>query len=239
MRAVLRLWLMAGLMLAGNRLTGAQDQYFPGAPQSAPAFHPIVPGGTAGQSGRSQRQPPSGSGVWAMPLPPTVRANPFPHGQAPDQAAPWGRPPVGPIPGQYGATVFIDRRTGLPVQPQTGWQRESPRNRQPADRTGKPSFNAQPPQPPVFPFQMSPPARRFWHNAQGYGRSVYGQSAPGFSTYGQNRFNQSNVRQSRHNVTRFGQSFAWPGWKSGSRFNQSLPNTSLHNVVVPYGASWR
>ena len=226
----------AGLILMMASPAAAQNQFFPRAPQSSYVFNPLA--GTQPMSAQPAAQLPSG--VWRVQAPPPARNSAFLTGQTPDQAAPWIRPPVGPIPGQLAPGTLIDRRTGLPIQIAAGQQ--VPQNQQAAEqqRHQNAPQQAQPQQQlPVYPWQMSPPAQRFWQSVGGYGRSYHGQSHHSYSNFGQNLHNQSQSGFSNHNQSYAGQRWARQSFHNQNHFNQSLPNTTLHNVVVPYGRNWR
>jgi hypothetical protein len=234
-----RLCVLTSLALLTASQATAQNQFFPGAQQSGYVFNPLagaqpVPAQTPGPAVQLP------SGVWQVPSHSTVQSPRFLPGQVPNQAAPWIRPPVGPIPGQLAPGTLIDRRTGLPIQIATGQQTlqtQQPAQQQQLQNTPQ---QAQPQQPrPAYPWQMSPPAQRFWNSVGGYGRSYHGQSQAGYSNFGQNHHNQSQRGYSSHNQSLAGQTWPQQSFRNQSRFNQSLPNTTLHNVVVPYGRNWR
>ena len=234
--------VLTGLALLTASPAMAQNQFFPGAQQPGYVFNPLAGAQPApAQPASSAVKLPSG--VWQVPSYPAAQSPRFLPGQSPNQAAPWIRPPVGPIPGQFapgqpGPGTLIDCQTGLPIQiagqPAANLQ---PTNASTGQNTAQP--NQPPPLQSAYPWQMPPPAQRFWHDMRGYGRSYYGQGQSGYSNFGRNNFNQSQPGYSRHNQSRAGQSYSQPSFHNQNRFNQSLPNTTLHNVLVPYGRNWR
>ncbi len=233
------LCVLTGLALLTDSPATAQNQFFPGAQQQGYVFNPLA----GAQPIPSQPASPAvqlPSGVWQVPSSSAVQSPRFLPGQVPNQAAPWIRPPVGPIPGQLAPGTLIDRRTGLPIQIANGQQVPQTQQSAQQQRLQNTSQQAQLQQPrPAYPWQMSPPAQRFWNSVRGYGRSYHGQSQASYSNFGQNHHNQSQRGYSSHNQTYAGQTWPRQGFHNQSRFNQSLPNTTLHNVVVPYGRHWR
>jgi len=214
----------------------AQNQFFPGAPQSGYVFNPLA--GTQPVTAPPAVQLPSG--VWHVPATPPARNSTFLPGQTPTQAAPWLGPPVSPMPGQIAPGTLIDPRTGLPIQIAAGQQvPQNPHAVQQQSTQQTPPQDYRNQQLPVYPWQMSPPAQRFWRSVGGYGRSYYGQSQAGYSNFGQNHYNQNQAGFSRHGQSHAGQSWPRQNFHNQNRFNQNLPNTTLHNVVVPYGRNWR
>ena len=262
MNSTIRISLLTAFALSTASLATAQDQFFPGEPQALYIFNPLA-GAQPATAPAAPATPQPASGVWVIQALPVVQFSQTPPLQTPNPANPWIGPPVGAFPGQYPPGTLIDLRTGLPLQiataqpgvpsqhlqqvPGTGQLQQAGQ----AQHPGQTQPSAQPaaqhtaqtqqpiPQPPVFPYQMTVPARRFWHDIGGYGRSYFGQSGPGYSTYGQQHVNQNQFGMSRHNMSHAGQSFPQPSRHNMNRFNQSLPNTTLHNVVVPYGRNWR
>jgi hypothetical protein len=226
---IIRLGALAALALLPASPAAAQNQVFPGAPQSTYVFNPLAGAQPVATRPASPAVQPPG-GVWQVPSRPAVLSPRFLPGQFPDQAAPWVRPPVGPIPGQFVPDQLVPGRQIATSQPAAQLHSAKPNAALPGQST---------PQPHVMPWQMSPPARRFWHDLGGYGGSTYGQSQPGFSKFGQNHFNQSASGYSRHNQSDAGQSYSQPSFHNQNHFHQSLPNTTLHNVVIPYGRNWR
>ncbi len=234
-----RLCFLACLALLTASPVTAQNQFFPGAQQQGYVFNPLA----GAQPVPAQPASPAvqlPSGVWQVPSSSAVQSPRFLPGQVPNQAAPWIRPPVGPIPGQLAPGTLIDRRTGLPIQIANGQQvQQAQQSAQQRDPQNTAQQNQPGQQLPVYPWQMSPPAQRFWSNVGGYGRSYHGQSQAGYSNFGQNHHNQSQAGYSRHNQSYAGQTWPQQTFHNQSHFNQSLPNTTLYNVVVPYGRNWR
>ncbi|MBI1314210.1 hypothetical protein GC176_23190 [bacterium] len=242
MNRAFQLCLLTSLTLLTAVPTLAQDQFFPGAPQSNGVFNPLA--------GR-QPVPPQpvygtnqpGVGVWHYQTPLALQNPRIPATQTPSQTGPWLQPSSGPLSGQVVPGTVIDPRTRLPIQSAAGQPTlQSQPAAQQAVRNAASLYQPSPyqswQQQNAAAFQ-TPQARRFWHDIRGYGESYYGQSRAGISSYGQNRFNQNRLGYSRYNQSRSGQSYPQPSLYNQNRYNQNRLNMSLHNVIVPYGQGWR
>jgi hypothetical protein len=92
---------------------------------------------------------------------------------------------------------------------------------------------------PISKEYGSPAAQQFWQDIYGHNRSNYNQSQHGYTYQGQSRTGQNQYGYSTFNQSRSGQAFSHPGFHTQSRFNQSQPIYSFHNIVVPQAGHWR
>lgn len=230
--------LLAALAMLAAAPASAQNQFFPGAPRSGYVFNPLA--GTQPIPAQPMNVPSQPqAGVWHIQPPPAAQNSQFPTAQPQNPANTWMRPPVASPPSQLPPGALIDLRTGLPIQVAIGQGiagQSAATTQRLGVRTAHPAQLV--PQPPVFPYQMTPQARQFWRGVRGYGQSDFGQSR-GYSSYGQNHFNQTRSGYSRHNQSRAGQSYPQRSFHNQNRFNQTRSNASLYNVVIPYGHNWR